>query len=131
MAMDIPAYPWTSMECMGREYPPTWEGAGVTRVCWCIFAQTFEPTKKTAKNYKTTENQHFVAKSAAQFQYFYENSMVFPKVRCEFSQESVRVNLRRSKDKRGSITRIIYKNNKKNRQSTFVCDISYSIPGFV
>ena len=85
------------MERMGREYPPTWEGggggdAGVPRVCWCIFAQTFELTKKITKNYKKTENPHLVVTSAAQFQYFYENSMVFPKVRCEFSQERVRVN---------------------------------------
>ena len=77
MAMDIPAYPWTSMERMGREYPPTWEG-GVARVCrGCAGAylrKRLNPQRKLQKTTKN-ENQQFVATSAAQFQYFSENSM--------------------------------------------------------
>ena len=62
------------MERMGREYPPTWEG-GVARVCrGCAGAylrKGLNPQRKLQK----TENQHSVAKSAAQFEYSYENSL--------------------------------------------------------
>jgi len=69
MATDIPAYSWTSVERMGREYPPTWDGGGtgVPRVCWSIFAQTSELTKEITKKLQKTEKQHCVASSAPQF----------------------------------------------------------------
>ena len=53
---------------------------------------------------------------------------MFTKARYEFSRESVCVYLRRSRDKRGNDTRVIYKNIKK---TAFVCYISNAIPGFV
>ena len=132
MAMDIPAYPWTSMERMGREYPPTWEG-GVARVCrGCAGAYLCKRLNSQRKPNPSCR----VSNSPACL--FYCCSCICllelvldRKGALRIEMESVCVYFRRSRDKRGSITRTIYKNIKKNWKSTFVCYISHSILEFV
>ena len=72
--LHIHGHPWNALAENTHQHGMG-GGTGVPRVCWSIFAQTSELTKKITKNYKRTANQHCVASSAAQFQYVYESSM--------------------------------------------------------
>jgi len=56
MAMDIPAYSWTSVERMDREYPPTWDGGGA-RVCrGCAGPYLRKRLSSQKKSQKNTQN---------------------------------------------------------------------------
>ena len=88
--MEILAYPWTSRERMGREYPPTWEG-GVARVCrgcaGAYLCKRLNPQRKRQKTLKKLKINTLLLHLPL-------NSNVFMKTQC-FCKGALRVQPRK------------------------------------